>query len=240
MVNYENSVKKPFTDLKKLAIGIIISFIPVVNWVSTGFALESSGLGKTKPSKNMPEWKNAWDLFIKGLTSFVIGFVYALPAVLVFMVGAGFAIASIMNAFIGTVVPREMISSVIAGESSPDFIVQLVSQNWYLLLPTLITLAPILLIASILMLLAQYMTPMAIMNYLKNKSFGKAFDMKTVFKKSFTIKYLKVWIIAAIVSTVAGIIFGFVPFIGSYIALFVGGVITYSMFGEVYREIKGK
>ena len=50
-VNYEEAIKKPFTDIAKLIIGIILSFIPIIWWFAKGFILESSGLGKIKPSK---------------------------------------------------------------------------------------------------------------------------------------------------------------------------------------------
>jgi hypothetical protein len=240
MVNYENSIKKPFTDLSKLIIGLVISVIPIVNWISTGYVLESSGLGKTKASKNMPEWKNVGNLFIKGLTSFIIGFVYAIPATIVFVVGAGFTASSIMNSYVGTVIPQEMLSSVIAGESSPELIGQLVSQNWYLILPTLATLAPVLLIGGALMILAKYMAPIAILNYLKNNRFSEALDIGTVSRKAFTMKYFTTWVIAAIVTIIATALLSLIPLIGAPMALFVSGVMTYSMFGDAYREIKNR
>ena len=240
MVNYERAIRKPFTDIMKLVIGAIVSVIPVVNLVSLGYALESSGLGKAKASKKMPEWKNIGNLFVKGLASSVIGFVYAIPAIIVFMLGAGFAVSSMLNAYVGTVVPQEMLSSVMAGESSPELINQLVSQNWHLALPTLATLAPVLLIGGALAVLAQYMAPIAVLNYLKNRSFSKAFDIGAVLEKTFTMSYLKVWIVAAIVSVVVASLLSLIPSVGASIAVFVSGVMTYSMFGDVYRETGGK
>ncbi|MFH0929038.1 MAG: DUF4013 domain-containing protein [Candidatus Aenigmatarchaeota archaeon] len=240
MVNYESAIKKPFTDVAKLIIGAIVSIIPIVNWIATGYALESSGLGKTKTSKKMPEWKNIGNLFIKGFASYVIGFVYALPALIVFVAGAGFAATSLMNSYVGTVIPQDMISSLIAGETSPEVVAQLVSQNWYLAIPTLVTLAPILLAGAILMIIARFVTPMAVLNYLKNKSFTKAFDIGTVSKKAFTMRYFTVWIVAAIVTFVATLLLSLIPWVGAPIAVFVSGVITYSMYGDVYRETKAR
>ena len=240
MVNYESAIKKPFTDIAKLIIGALVSVIPVVNLISVGYALESSGLGKTKTSKDMPEWKNIGNLFIKGLASSVIRFIYAIPATIVFVTGAGFAVASMLNAYVGTVIPQEMISSVMAGESSPELITQLVSQNWHLALPTLATLGPVLLIGTALMILAQYMAPIAVLNYLKNNRFSEALDIGTVLRKTFTMKYFTAWIIAAIVTSIATILLSLIPLIGIPIAVFVSGVMTYSMFGDVYREVKGR
>jgi len=240
MVNYRESIKKPFTNLTKLVIGIILSVIPIINWFAQGFILESSGLGKTKPSKNMPEWKNWGKLFFKGFASFVICFIYLIPAGLVFLIVLGSAITSFINNYVGTIISTELLSSVIVGETSPEIIGQLISQNWTLALPTLITLAPIILLGVILLLIAVYLTPIAVLNYVKNDRFSKAFDLNLVFKKAFTVKYFAVWIIAAIITIIAGTILNLIPVIGNAMTFFITGVITYSLFGQVFREIKTK
>lgn len=240
MVNYGEAIKKPFTDLTKLVIGIVLSIIPIINWFAQGFILESSGLGKTKPSKKMPDWKNWGSLFFKGFVSYVIAFIYAIPAVLVFIIGAGFTFISLMNTYLGTVIPKELLSSVVAGETSPKAIGELISQNWALALPTLISLAPILLLGATLLLLAVYLTPAAVLNYLKNNKFSKAFDLNLVFKKAFTVKYFAVWIIGGIIVIVVTGILNLIPVIGNAMGFFITGVIVYSLFGQAFREIKSK
>ena len=40
MVDYVEAIKKPFSDLKTLAIGTILSAIPLVNLLASGFALK--------------------------------------------------------------------------------------------------------------------------------------------------------------------------------------------------------
>lgn len=240
MVDYEVAVKKPFTDLGKLIIGIIISFIPLVNWIAKGFIIESSGMGKAKPSKDMPAWKEWGSLFFKGFAAFAIAFIYAIPALLVLMAGAGVGAVSLANTYIGTVIPTEMISSVIAGETPPGVIGDLVSENWYLAMPTIATLAPIIIVGLALLLVALYITPVAVLNYLKTKKFSKAFDMEYVFNKAMTSKYFVVWIVAGIISMVASAILNLIPLVGAQIAFFVSGVISYSLYGNVLREIKNK
>ena len=101
MVNYEEALKKPFTELGKLVLGIILSIVPIVNWIAQGFIIECSGLGKIKPSKKMPEWKDLPDLFVKGFLSYLIIFIYAIPAIIVFAVTIGYAAGSLMTAFVG-------------------------------------------------------------------------------------------------------------------------------------------
>jgi len=235
MVNYEEAIKKPFTDIGRLILGIVLSLIPIVNWIAQGFILESSGVGKTKPSKNMPEWKDLGDYFIKGFLSFVITFIYMLPAIILFISIAGYAAVSLMAAF-GGVMPEGFISAMAAGNLPRGEIAQFFSQNWMLALPTLVNLAPLILLGLFLLLVAIYLSPIAILNYLKNKKFGKAFEFSFVFKKAFTIKYFIVWILAGVIGLVLKTILSFIPWIGAAITFFITGVIAYSLYGQVFRE----
>jgi hypothetical protein len=51
MVNYTDAFEKPFTDIKNLLIGILLSIIPVISWFAVGFQMKCSGVGKSKYSK---------------------------------------------------------------------------------------------------------------------------------------------------------------------------------------------
>lgn len=235
MVNYEESFKKPFTDLIKLLIGIILSVIPIVNWISQGFILECSGVGKTKPSKNMPEWKDIWDYFVKGLLSYIIAIIYAIPAIIVFGIAVGFAAGSLMTTFMG-VMPEGFASSMMANQASSGAIGQMLSQNWMLALPTIITVAPLILLGLLLLLIAVYLSPIAILNYLKNKKFSKAFDFNFVTGKAFKVNYFIIWLVTGVIALVLKAILSFIPFAGSAIAFFISGVIAYSLFGQYFRE----
>lgn len=217
-VNYEEAIKKPFTDLTKLIIGIVLSIIPIVHWLAKGFILECSGLGKIKPSKKMPEWKGWGHLFIKGLVSDIILLIYAIPAILVFLVGAG--------SFVGA----------LTGES-PEVISQIMSQNWYLVMPVLLQLAPIMIVSFILWLVAVYLTPIAVLNYLKTKRFGEAFNFSEITRKAFTADYFVVWLIALILTAIVTVILSIIPVIGPQIAFFITGVIVYSLYGQIFRKI---
>lgn len=219
MVDYEQAIKKPFTDIVKLLIGIVLSMIPIIHWFAKGFILESSGLGKTRPSKKMPEWKNWRDLFIKGLLSDIIFLIYAIPAIVIFLIGVGYAAASLIETYFGTVLGQN------------------IAQNWVLAIPSLIAAAPIILLGFILMLIAIYLIPIAILNYIKTKRFSAAFELNSVFKKAFTGKYFVVWLAAIIITAIITIILSFIPIIGPGIAFFITGVIAYSLYGQIYKEI---
>lgn len=236
MVDYEVAIKKPFTDLTKLIIGIILSIIPIMNWIAKGFIIECSGLGKNKPSKKMPEWKNWGYLFIKGLASDIIFLIYLIPAFLAFLMGAGFAISSIASAFMG-MVPPEYIDETSPG---PRVMRDIIQQNWIVAAPRLVALAPMLLTGLILALIALYLTPMAVMNYLKKKRFSAAFNLGLVIKKTLTIKYFVAWlviiILTMIIAAILTAILWFIPGFGALIAMFIMGVFSYSLYGQVYKE----
>jgi hypothetical protein len=235
MVNFEEALKKPFTDFGKLILGIILSIVPIVNWIAQGFIIESSGLGKNKPSKKMPEWKDLGDYFVKGLLSYIIIFVYAIPAIIVSVAAIGYSAVSLTTAFMG-VMPEGFMSAMMAGNLPKEQVGQFFSQNWVLAMPTLMAVAPLIILGLVLLLAAVYLSPVAILNYLKNKRFGKAFDFSFVTGKAFTVKYFIVWLIAGIIALVLKVILAFIPFVGPAIAFFVSGIIVYTLYGQAFRE----
>jgi len=40
MVDYGEAIKRPFSDVKKLLIGIVIQLIPIVNFMAIGYQLK--------------------------------------------------------------------------------------------------------------------------------------------------------------------------------------------------------
>jgi hypothetical protein len=240
MVNYEDAVKKPFTDLTKLFVGVILSAVPIINWISQGFVLECSGVGKNRPSGKMPSWKGFEDLFVKGFLSYVIMFVYAIPAIVVFTATVGYTAAYLFPTFSGMI--PEGVSTVSISQVSSQGVSQIFSQNWMQLLPTIagmsILLIPMIMLGVLLLLAAVYLSPIGILNYLKNRKFGKAFDLGLVTSKALTGKYLLSWLIAAIVAmilkSVLTVWLG--PWVGAAATFFISGTIAFSLFGQVLRE----
>jgi hypothetical protein len=87
MVHYLDAIKRPFSDIKKLLIGIIIQIIPIVNLLAFGYQLKCA---KTAMKKNykLPEWTDWGDLFVKGILGFIIGIVYFIPIFIIgFLIG---------------------------------------------------------------------------------------------------------------------------------------------------------
>jgi len=238
-MKYEEALKKPFTDLEKLAMGIILSLVPIVNvTIVQGFFMEASGVGKAKASPKMPEWKDWTYLFVKGLGAFVVKLIYMLPALAFIGFGIGIA-ASDMIAAMANVVSPELMGQMMGGSvAANEQISQVMAQNWYLVIPGLLKAAPLIAVGMLFALLAAFVTPIAVLNYLSKKNFAAAFDFGVVLRKAFTMKYALAWLTVLIVSAAVGFVLKFIPWIGASITLFVMGVIGYSLYGQVFKEKK--
>lgn len=244
MVKYEEAIKKPFTDFKKLLIGIVLSLIPVVNsTVVTGYAIESSGLGKTKKAKAMPEWEDWTRLFMQGLTAAVISIIYMIPSFAIMMLGVGLVVSDLAGAVLSTFVASDLIdiSSLLGGLTATGSESQTMASGmmrgyWYAMLPTIVKAVPLFIVAALLALIASFVSPIAVLNYVNKKRFGAAFDFAIIFKKALTAKYAITWVAVIVLATVIGMAFSFVPWFGGAIALFVIGVMSYSLYGDAYRE----
>ena len=92
MVDYAKAIKRPFTDFGKLVIGILLSILPIVSFIASGYALECAKTA-SKKKYELPKWENILGLFVKGVLIFVIGLIYFIPAI-IFMLTGGIGIAS--------------------------------------------------------------------------------------------------------------------------------------------------
>ncbi len=81
-MNYQFAFTHPFQDqnwLKKLAIGALISLVPVLNFALYGYLIrhyENTRQGRDLP---LPEWDNIGAMFVDGLKLLVVTLVYSLP-----------------------------------------------------------------------------------------------------------------------------------------------------------------
>jgi hypothetical protein len=81
MVDYVEALKRPFSDLTKFLIYIVISIIPIVNFISSGYLLDVAQTSM-KRKKTLPEFKDYARLFIEGIKSIVIGIIYMIPVMI--------------------------------------------------------------------------------------------------------------------------------------------------------------
>jgi hypothetical protein len=158
-----------------------------------------------------------------------------IPGVVLLAVSVAYVTGSLTSAILGNL-PEGFLPSIMAGQAPRGEIVSVILQNWSSLLPSLITVAPVLLLGLLLILVATYLSPLAVLNYLKSKRFGKAFDLGYVINRAFTANYFVVWIITGIITIVLSAILSAIPFIGPAIAYFISGIIAWSLFGQVFRE----
>lgn len=237
MVDYKSSIKRPFLDIKNLLIGILLSIFPIVNWFSLGYALECTGLTKKKlPLAKSPQWTDWTGMFIKGFFAWLISVIYFLPAIIIFVIG----LIPVMGMLISSIGWDVLL----AGDSVK--ISQAISANLPNLGTTIAVAAPFILIGLLLGLLAAYLLPMGVMNFVNSNNLAKGFSFSEIFKKAFTGKYLGNWLIVLIITIVlgwvVGIIFGWIPAIGKWlgnaVTYFIGYVIAFSIYGQVYKEIK--
>jgi hypothetical protein len=201
-----------------------------------GFFLESSGVGKAKASSKMPEWKDWTYLFVKGLGAFVVKIIYMIPALAFLSFGIGVA-AGDMVAAMANVVSPELMGQMMGGSiAANEQVSKVMEQNWYMIVPGLMKAAPLIAVGSLLALLAAFVTPIAVLNYLSKKNFAAAFDFGVVLRKAFTVNYALAWLTVLIVSAAVGFVLKFIPWIGAPITLFIMGVIGYSLYGQVFKE----
>ena len=211
-IRYIEAIRRPFTDAKKLLIGIILSIIPIVNFVTIGYWLENARTAKTKALK-LPEWKNFGALFVEGLVIILLGIIYSIPAFLVFYSILG---KSVMQYFINVDAASIMMQETIANLSSTGMAG--------------------LAVTGLLILLASLLTPAAALNYAaaKKNRFAAAFDFKKIFKGVFTNEYLLAWVGATLYTVIISGILSLVPYVGGPIATYVTGLTYYTLLGEVY------
>ena len=231
MTDFDLALKKPFTSFKVLIIGILLSILPIIRWFAYGFILECSKIGKNR-SDDIPEWKNWKELFVKGFLATVIEAIYYLPSFLILLIfGLG-----LMNFLLKEGIATEIFNNFIS-RASPESLQLIMQKQIPFIMPYLVKMVPVLIIAGILLIIAAYIVPMAILNYLKNNRFSAAFE-KDVFRKAFTGKFFLIRIIAGILTLIVASILAYVPIIGYAISFFIMGVFSYTLFGQAYLELE--
>ena len=225
MVNFEEAIKRPFQDFKKLGIGALMYMIPIVNIVtiffSSGYGLECAKTSMKKKYK-MPEWDDWGNLWIKGFLGFLIGLVYSIPLAII----AALVVGPILFKTLGGLV-----------SSSPQAFISGIG-----------SIGSALIIVALIGLLTIYIIPIAIMLFVDKGKFSDAFEFSIIFKKAFTSKYFSAWIILMIysfaVSMVAGLLSAIttitviLPLIITGFANMILIITSMTIFGEVYSEVK--
>jgi len=85
MVDYVEALKRPFSDLTKLLVYIVVSIIPIVSFIGGGYLLDVAETAMKK-QKKLPEFKDILRLFVEGIKSFVISLIYMIPVIVVALI----------------------------------------------------------------------------------------------------------------------------------------------------------
>ncbi len=226
MVNYNISFRKPFSDFRKLLIGIVINIIPIVNLISYGYILESSDIKKGEQSEKMEEWEDFGGFFVKGLLGLIISFIYAIPALIVGIIAFVVALGPLFGklAFMGP----QRVQTMNPEEFFPMF------------LPYLVAALPLVVVFAILILIATYVAPVAVLKYIKTDKFSEAFNLNDIAKYIFTGDYIVAWVLVLVLNLALVGILSNVPFIGTAIASFITGMIGFSLYAGVMIGIDKK
>lgn len=108
MADYVEALKRPFSDLTKLLIYIVISIIPIVNLISSGYLLDVAQTSM-KRKKQLPDFKDYVRLFVEGVKVLIIEIIYAIPVIIALLISGviGFGFKS------GTVLGVGMVISIV-------------------------------------------------------------------------------------------------------------------------------
>ena len=110
-MEYKKAVKRPFTDLNKFLIGVLLLIVPFLNLIGVlllivlflnlitglfvrGYSLECAK-SSMKKSYKLPEWR--LDNFVKGLIGLVIMVIYLLPIIVLGLIAAGGLILGMLS-----------------------------------------------------------------------------------------------------------------------------------------------
>jgi hypothetical protein len=242
MVDYIRAIKRPFTNFKKLIIGLLFSLpIPLVsiftNVVATGYSFEA-GRSAWEKDYELPEWKKMGKLWVNAFLASIIGLIYMIPVfILAFALAKDFMMNYITN--------------------SSEVLASFLQNPIKLLLGSGTGLIITIIIGAII----GYLVPVAILKFIKEGSFKSAFDFKDIFSKVLTGKYL----LATVVIWIAGIAILFVtrnlfpvatladpmslftgknlvmylvPVITSSIIGFIMSIFSFTVYGNVLEELK--
>ncbi|MBI2549491.1 DUF4013 domain-containing protein [Candidatus Woesearchaeota archaeon] len=227
-MDVEHAIHRPFSDAKKLGIGVLLSVIPLVNIITSIFVsgyLFYCAQTAMKKKKPLPEWKDWGDLAVKGILVFLIWIIYMLPLVVVAIILLGSTLLKIGSMMVSP-----------AQEAMP-----MVAQ-------VLGTIGFALVFLILLLLLTFYIIPAAILRFVAYGNWKSAFAIPEVFKEAFTGTYASAWFMAAFITLVLGVINGLLnfalmitmvlPFVVTAFISTVSGIITMTLFGQAYAEIK--
>lgn len=231
----EEAIKRPFQNIEKLAIGTIISAVPLVNLIAVGYFLECFRRTLRKDN-SLPEWNDWSKIILDGLKAAVIQIVYAIPLFVLFFLVLG-------GVFLGVV--ASVAPELAAGNAAAALpkLFQAFAANIGTLIFGIILIA----IASVIVSL---LSTAATVRFAQTENFNSGFALGEVKSIGLTLRFLITVIIAGVVAGLVAIalaipvglltlipVLGLViNFLGSGLITFVAGVISWTILAERYAR----
>lgn len=248
MVDYNLSFRKPFSDFRKLLIGIVVNIIPIVNLISYGYMLESSDIRRGEQTDKMEKWEDFAGFYLKGLLAFIVSLIYCIPALIVGIIAFAVALGPILGQLISMEAQR--VETMNPEEFFPIF------------LPYLLAALPLVVLFTILVLIATFVAPVAVLNYIRTLKaghsgirllnpftiieyintgkFSEAFNFKEITRYIFTGDYILAWLLVLVLNIALVGILSNIPLVGTAIAYFITGIIGFSLYAGVMMGIDKK
>ena len=210
MGHLTEALKRPFGNFTKLIIGIVLNLLPIVNFLAYGYELRCANTAM-KNKIQLPKWEKFGDLFVTGLLSFIIQFIYYLPGLILI----GLSLAG--SAF-------EMIKYFAqSGMMDPQYLFNEANIG--------------LLVAGIILLfLGGWNGLSGLVRYSQNYKFGDGFGGE-VWRKAFKWKFFGTIVAMLIYGAILTAILGYIPVVGNAISGFIFGITIMTAIGLIYKKL---
>lgn len=243
MVNYGEALKRPFTDIKALIIGIVLLIIPVI----LGFLIAGSailpGIGAVATLDEIQDPQQVLnilsDAFLNPQFLGLAGLVAIIGLIINWIVG-GYYYRCIKSMLGKTKKKFVMPEWVKFGDLFvKGLLMFLLGVIYFIIIMVLLILTAITIVGPfILMLLFAYLMPCILISFVQEGKFSGGFKFKRIFKKAFTGSYFLAWLFSIVVVIILGIIGSIIPVVGGSIAGFLSMIIGITVLTEAYTEKK--
>ncbi len=213
--NFKDSfeyTKKLFSDARRLIILIVLSIIPIVDWIVIGY--QARVLRESPGTGTPPKLEKYSELFVDGAKVFFATVIYMLIPLILIAVG-GVSTSSGLMSTSGAVLAAGL---VLGGAG-----------------------AVILLVGIILMVLLLIILAVGIANMIKTGKFGKAFafaEILSIIRGIGWVKYIG-WIVVVVIIAFVTTALGLIPLVGWLISFIIEpilGVFVFRSMGLLYNE----
>jgi len=209
VAEYLEALKRPFTDIKKLILGMVIGIIPIINFMFSGYLLKVAKSTMNK-QRDLPEWSEWSDMFVKGVLAYIIGIIYMIPVGIIALIATFTGLLTLPT--LADLVPLKILTWLFGAGIAAIIMV-------------------------IVIVIFALLSSVAILSFADTEKFGSAFEFKDIARKAFNGQYIGGWLITMIISLVIGFLLSWIPVLGVIIAMYVLSVFVYTSLAQIYTEL---